>query len=80
MGTQKKMNSIYEEENEIFNQIKSTIPESEQASFVMDGLCWADIQNGENLSKDIFLKNENLYLSQKHRIVFLCKESNNNPG
>ena len=74
------MDLIYKKENEIFEKIKNELSQDEREKFVRDGLCWADICCGNNLPEHVFVEMENLYLQQRPRIVFLVKESNNNPG
>lgn len=74
------MDLIYKKENEIFEKIKNELSQDEREKFVRDGLCWADICCGEELPDDVFTENENLYLQQRPRIVFLLKESNDNAG
>ena len=74
------MDTIYNKENKIFNEIKSTLSQKDQERFVMDGLCWANICCGENLHKNVFVEMENLYLQRRPRIVFLLKEPNKNDG
>lgn len=71
---------IFDKENEIFEEIKSRLTLTEQVSFVKDGLCWADIRCGKDLSESVYAEQENLYLQQRPRIIFLLKEPNRNGG
>jgi hypothetical protein len=71
-------NTIRKKEDEIFEEIIGYLNDSE--NFVKDGLCWADIKCGENLSPVDYKEMENLYMGQDKRVVFLLKEPNGNEG
>ena len=74
------MGTIYNQENAIFKEIINTLDSDECEKFVSDGLCWADIKCGEDLSQSDYEEMENLYMAQDKRVVFLLKEPNRNAG
>ena len=74
------MNMIFEHENTLFAEIKKNLNEVELKQFVSDGLCWSDIRCGKYLPGEVYLEMENLYMSLRPKIVFLCKEPNGNAG
>lgn len=74
------MRSIHSKENLVFDEIIDMLESKERELFVSDGLCWADICCGENIPHDKYIEMEDMYLHQRPRIVFLCKEPNKNAG
>lgn len=71
--------SIYEQEKNLFNDLRFSLPEELREKIVDDGLCWASISDKIPVEEDNFWP-ENLWVNSTKRILFLLKEPNGNEG
>lgn len=71
--------SIYQQEKDLLEKLKGSYPEDLQCQLVEDGLCWADISTEIPTAQNDFWP-ENLWINSQRRVLFLLKDSNNNPG
>lgn len=72
------MKKIQEKEDELFERWESSLNDDEKNQFVRDGLCY----NGKianNGTRD-YGNQEEMWINSKRKIVFLSKDSDNNPG
>ena len=75
------MSTIYQKEDEIFNELKDTYPTEVQPLLVKDGLCLSSIRAANPLLKSSLSMfgplAEELYVRDKRKLIFVAKEPNN---
>lgn len=74
-----KTTSIYQKEEDLFNELRKSYTKNISKKIVDDGLCWADISSAVPVKEKQFWP-ENLWEDADRKILFLLKEANGNGG
>lgn len=74
-----KTTSIYQKEEDLFDELRKSYPKNISDTIVDDGLCWADISSAVPVKEKQFWP-ENLWEDASRKILFLLKEPNGNGG